>query len=110
MNVKVGDNVIYSPALGMDVICVVTEVTKVGNFRTDKTGNTLFTPNGKARGAGTWDTARMYEYTETEAERITMQRKIAYAYKLMKDCCNSHNLSEEQADGIIRILGKKKSE
>lgn len=110
MDVKVGDKVIYSPTLGMDTICVVTEVTKAGNFRTDKTGEILFTPNGKARGAGTWDTNRMYEYTEAEAERIARQRKIAYAYKLMKDCCNSHNLSDEQADEIIRILGKKKSE
>jgi len=110
MNVKVGDKVIYSSSWCADVICVVTEVTKSGNFRTDKTGKTLFNPNGKARGAGKWDTAHIYEYTEAEAERITMQRKIAYAYKLMKDCCNSHNLSEEQADEIIRILGKKKSE
>lgn len=120
MNVKVGDKVIYSPAWGVDVICVVTEVTKAGNFRTDKTGKTLFTPSGTARGAGTWDivvkdfrdrdTDHMYEYTEAEAERITRQRKIAHAYDLMKGCCNSHNLSEEQADGIIRILGKKKSE
>lgn len=102
-NIKVGDKVIYSPALGHDVVATVTKVTKAGNFATDKTGTTLWNQHGYARGSSTWDTARVLEYSEEYLKTITESRIIAKAINMMRKCDKS-DLTVEQAEAIINIL------
>lgn len=102
-NIKVGDKVIYCPAWGIDVIATVTKVTPVGNFATDKTGETLWNKYGYPNLITKWGTSQVIEYSEEYAKEITESTIIAKAVDMMRKCSHS-DLTVDQAKSIIDIL------
>jgi len=96
---KVGDHVKVDTFRGSSLQKIV-EITKGGNIRLDKSGNTLFTKNGNVRGSGTWNTTKAYLLDENE---VMHYKKLIFTDKIsqkIKGC----RLTYEQAVEIARIM------
>jgi hypothetical protein len=100
LNVKVGDKVLIDD----NKLATVTKVTPTGRIKTDKTGKTQFDKYGKEMGGDIWYKSSISVPTEKDYKRLNELSLKRKAVNLMGRY-GVDNLSVEQAQNIIKILG-----
>jgi hypothetical protein len=108
LNVKVGDKVIVHSQYN-EYISKITHITKTGRIRTDGTGATYFDKNGNQIGGDIWHRVYITIPTEEDYKRLNKLSIVKKAVNLMGRY-GVDDISVEQAEKIIEILGKSEVE
>jgi hypothetical protein len=105
LNVKVGDKVLINE----DRLATVTKVTPTGRFETSKTGTSKFNKYGREIGKDIWYRNDVRFPTEEDYKRLKENAIKDRAIRLM-GTYHVKNITIEQAEQIVSILGRKEAE
>lgn len=98
LNVKVGDNVIFTNSMGIDSVAIVEKITPKGFI---KVNGFLFTEDGSERSGDVWGRCCIRQAT---TELIQQVEQMNFRQYILKKLHSLKNITYEQSVEVNKIL------